>query len=133
MRPRLPSPRLLVLVLLFSFSAAAAASTNRVAVDANGNPVHVDGSIVLIEPDIELSEVLAGGVEEPRKEWSERARRLYPEEVHKRLQDGGVDADADIGIASFDLLQGRAGRERTRCHDRHRQSPSTTGVVDIRA
>jgi hypothetical protein len=49
-------------------------------------------------------------------------------EQAKRLQDGGVDADADIGIARFDLLQGRAGREGAFGHDGHGQPPTTTGV-----
>lgn len=34
-----------------------------------------------------------------------------------RLQDGGIDADADIGVAGFDLLQGRAGGEGVLGHD----------------
>src|SRR5580704_14175406 len=38
-------------------------------------------------------------------------------EQAKRLQDCGVNADADIGVARFDLLQGRAGRERAFRHD----------------
>ena len=29
-------------------------------------------------------------------------------EQAKRLKDAGIDADADIGVAAFDLLQGRA-------------------------
>jgi hypothetical protein len=63
--------RFLLLVLLLACAGAASASKNRVAYDANGQPVHVAGSVVMIEPDIELSEVLAGGVQEPRREWSE--------------------------------------------------------------
>src|SRR4051794_30135285 len=54
-------------------------------------------------------------------------------EQAQRLQDGGVDADADIGVASFDLLQGRTGRKRALGHDCHGQPPPPTGVVDIRA
>jgi hypothetical protein len=90
--------RLLLPVLLLAFAGAAAASKNRVATDANGQPVHISGTVVMIEPDIELSEVLAGGVEEPRREWSERARRMYPEEVHRRLQSGGVQAMPDYDV-----------------------------------
>ena len=97
-RPRSTLPRLALFLLLVAFVGAAAASNNRVATDANGNPVHITGSVVMIEPDIELSEVLAGGVEEPRKEWSERARRLYPEEVHRRLQASGVRALPDYDV-----------------------------------
>ena len=53
-------------------------------------------------------------------------------EQAKHLQDGGVDADADIGVAGFDLLQGRAGGEGALGHDRHGQPPPTAGIVDIR-
>ena len=38
-----------------------------------------------------------------------------------------------LGVARFDLLQGRAGREGAFGHNGHGQPPSTTGVVDIRA
>jgi hypothetical protein len=99
MTPRTLSLRLLLLVLLLSLASAAGAYTkNRVATDANGNPVRISGSVVIVEPNIELSEVLAGGVEEPRKEWSEAARRLYPEEVHRRLQAAGTRQQPDYDI-----------------------------------
>jgi hypothetical protein len=65
--------------------AAMAYTQNRVATDADGKPIHIHGSVVVIEPDIELSEVLTGGMQEPRKEWTETARRLYPAAVRNRL------------------------------------------------
>jgi hypothetical protein len=93
------TPRLLLLLLLVAFAPAASAYTkNRVATDANGNPVRISGSVVIVEPNIELSEVLAGGVEEPRREWSEAARRLYPEQVHRRLQASGIQQQPDYDI-----------------------------------
>src|SRR6478735_4016993 len=66
-------PRALLALLLFACAGLALASQTRVATDANGQAIHISGSVVLIEPDIELSEVLAGGVQEPRHEWSARA------------------------------------------------------------
>src|SRR4249919_3959805 len=78
----------LVLVALLALSvpvAALAYTQDRVATDGSGNPVHIHGSVVVIEPDIELSEVLAGGVQEPRKEWTEAGRRFYPAAIHDRL------------------------------------------------
>jgi hypothetical protein len=51
----------------------------------------------------------------------------------ERLKHGGVDADADSGIAGFDLLQGRAGREGAFGDNRHGETTATTGVMDIRA
>ncbi|HEY2346779.1 MAG TPA: hypothetical protein VGH80_13030 [Xanthomonadaceae bacterium] len=57
----------------------------RTATDAQGQALKVDGSIVIVEPDIELSLVAAGGMKEPRKEWSDAARKLYPQAVHALL------------------------------------------------
>lgn len=77
-----------VLVLALSGAACLPAMAQirpAVATDASGNAVKVDGSIVVIEPDIELSLVTAGGLQEPRKEWSEAARRLYPQAVRNQL------------------------------------------------
>lgn len=54
-------------------------------------------------------------------------------EQPKRLQDSGIDADADFGVAGFDPLEGRAGREGALGHDRHGQPAPATGVVDIGA
>jgi len=53
-------------------------------------------------------------------------------EKAERLKDGGVNANTDIGISCFDFLQGRAGREGTFRHDRHRETAVAASVVDIR-
>jgi len=90
---------LLALALLAGAGEAFATSRHAVATDANGQPIRISGSVVMIEPNIELSEVLAGGVEEPRKEWSEHARQLYPGEVHRRLVAGGVKTMPDYDVA----------------------------------
>ena len=103
-------PRAFLALLLLASAGVALASQTRVATDANGQPVHIAGSVVLMEPDIELSEVLAGGVQEPRREWSERARRLYPEEVHKRLQAGGVQSRPDYDIPDTLAPETRLGQ-----------------------
>lgn len=77
---------LLWLGILALYSPCAIAyNQNRVATDANGQPVRISGSVVIVDPDIQLSEVLAGGVREPRREWSLAARRLYPAAVHATL------------------------------------------------
>jgi hypothetical protein len=94
----LPHRLLLLLALCLLAPAAGAYTKNRVATDANGNPVRISGSVVIVEPNIELSEVLAGGVEEPRKEWSEAARRLYPQAVHRRLSTAGAQQRPDYDI-----------------------------------
>ena len=87
---RRSSGAFLVILLCLVAPRVMAYNHDRVATDANGNPVRISGSVVIIEPDIELSEVLAGGVQEPRKQWSETARRLYPAEVHRRLSAAGT-------------------------------------------
>jgi len=109
LRHTLPGARILLFALL-ACAGPAAASKNRVATDANGQPVHISGSVVMIEPNIELSEVLAGGIEEPRREWSEHARQLYPTEVHRRLQAGGVQQRPDYDIPDDMAADTRLGQ-----------------------
>jgi hypothetical protein len=58
--------------------SAHAATITKTATGADGAKLGVVGSIVLIEPDIELSEMTAGGLQEPRQAWSEAARKNYP-------------------------------------------------------
>lgn len=111
--PRKIASRLLAwlaVVLLLIPLQALAYNQNRVATDADGNPVRISGSVVIIEPDIELSEVLAGGVEEPRKEWTEAARRLYPAEVRRRLGAAGTPQLPDYDIPDNLPPQSRLGQ-----------------------
>ena len=89
---------LLLLLGLLLPTAALAYNQNRVATDGNGRPVHISGSVVVIEPDIELSEVLAGGIQEPRKEWTEMARRLYPAAVRNRLDSARTPQKPDYKV-----------------------------------
>ena len=70
------------LALALVATAHAQVHNVRTATDASGNKLKIDGSIVIIQPDIELSLVTAGGMLEPRKEWSDNARKLYPAAVH---------------------------------------------------
>ncbi len=62
----------------------------RTASDATGAPIKVHGSVVLIDPDIELYEVTAGGMQEPRPQWTEAARRAYPAAVRELLAAHGA-------------------------------------------
>jgi len=48
------------------------------------------------------------------------------------LQDAGINADADVGVPSFDPLQCRARRERALGYDRHRQSSASARIMDVR-
>lgn len=70
----------------------------RVATDENGIPLSISGSVVVVEPDIELTLLTAGGLQEPRREWSQQARRFYPEAVARLLDESGVKRMPDFDI-----------------------------------
>lgn len=76
-------------VLLLLLLPLPVAAQPRVALDVDGQPLRISGRIALIEPDIELSLVTAGGLREPRREWSDAARRLFPEAVRRWLAESG--------------------------------------------
>jgi hypothetical protein len=78
--------------------SANAAGNARTAVDATGENIKIQGSIVLIEPDIELTLVTAGGLQEPRKDWSDAARGYYPKAVSRFIADrkGTQKPDFDV-------------------------------------
>ena len=86
-----------LLALLLPLQALAY-NQDRVATDEAGNPVRIAGSVVLVEPDIELTEVTAGGLQEPRREWSDTARRLFPEAMGQVLSAGGKDRKPDFEV-----------------------------------
>jgi hypothetical protein len=113
MRPGSGQSKLRIAALLLLLAVASAASgyeKNRVATDANGQPLRIAGSVVIIEPNIELSEVMAGGVQEPRREWSEAARRLYPTEVHRRLAAAGTRQQPDYDLPDTLAPESRLGQ-----------------------
>ncbi len=99
MAHRIDSPRHLgwLLALLLPLQALAY-NQDRVATDDAGKPLRISGSVVLVEPDIELTEVTAGGMQEPRREWSEAARRLFPEAMGRVLEQGGKDRKPDFEV-----------------------------------
>ena len=93
----------LVLVALATLSLAwvrpADAYTNpKTATTTSGEALKITGSVVIIEPDIELSLVTAGGLHEPRKEWSDAARRLYPQAARQLLQSRGASPKSDYDV-----------------------------------
>lgn len=91
-------PGILFAATLALTGAANAATNAKTAVDASGEKIKIQGSIVLIEPDIELTLVTAGGLQEPRKDWSDAARRHYPKAVSRLITDrkGNQKADFDV-------------------------------------
>ena len=87
-------PILLVLIAL----AGCTTTQVRTLSSPEGVIPALDGSVVMIAPDIEVSEVIAGGVSEPRKAWTEAARRHYPEAARQRLASQGVVLRPDFVI-----------------------------------
>lgn len=85
-----PVAKLFAFLLLLTLLTGCASTSVRTARDASGQPLAIHGSVVLIEPDIELSEVMAGGMSEPRQEWTAVARRLYPQAAQEALARQGI-------------------------------------------
>lgn len=78
--------------------AHAAINRAQVATDDEGRLVRVDGSVVIVEPDIELSVITAGGLQEPRQEWSNIARQLFPAKVREKLAGRRVALKPDFDV-----------------------------------
>ena len=91
-----PWLRRLLLLGCLALLGACTTTQVRTAKDAGGQPIGVNGTVVLMEPDIELYEVLAGGAQEPRKAWTDSARRLYPQAARAVLQQQGIPMKADF-------------------------------------
>lgn len=77
---------------------ACASTQTRVVKDETGQPLAISGSVVLVEPDMELYEVLAGGAQEPRKAWTDTARRLYPQMARDILSSRGMTVTPDFSL-----------------------------------
>ena len=105
-QPDLPSPlqqgrpwfRVALLLAAFALLSGCSSTQVRSAKDASGKPLALSGTVVLIEPDIELSELGAGGMAEPRKEWTDAARRLYPQVAREVLARHGIDMAPDYNL-----------------------------------
>ena len=96
---RCPRPALALLLLVLLALLSGCASTQvRTARDESGAPMRVAGSVVMVEPDIELYELLAGGSPEPRRAWTETARRLYPQAARELLAAQGITLRPDFAL-----------------------------------
>ncbi len=108
---KLLAPALLAWALACSVAFPVAAQIRpAVATDASGQALKVNGSIVVIEPDIELSLVTAGGLQEPRKEWSDTARKLYPQAVRNQLAAAKIAQLPDYDIPDALDAKSRMGQ-----------------------
>ena len=108
-RPLPPAPRArhrqphgwlhaLLLLAALALLSGCASTQVRTARDDAGKPLAVSGHVVLSEPDIELSELGAGGVAEPRQEWTRTARLLYPQAAREVLARQGIGMVADYAL-----------------------------------
>ena len=87
----------LVLGLLWSVIATAQTRPST-ATGEDGRPLRIDGTVVLVEPDMELSLITAGGLLEPREAWSRDARRFYAEAVRAHLAAANATQAPDFDI-----------------------------------
>lgn len=103
-RPVRPSSKALrwacaaLLLAALALLCGCASTSVRTASDTSGQPVALSGKVALIEPDIELSEVGAGGMAEPRKEWTASARQLYPQAAREALARHGIGMAPDFAL-----------------------------------
>ncbi len=95
-----------VLVVLL---AGCASTQSRVADSARASGEKVRGTVVLIEPDIELSEVTAGGGQQPRADWTAQARRELPIALRKRLS-----GDSAVQLAAYEVPEELPAGDRVR-------------------
>jgi len=94
-----PAPGWIVVLLLSLLALGGCKSTQvRQAEDTTGHVVPIHGTIVMVEPDIELYAVGVGGMEEPRKEWSDAARREFPAAARELLAAQGITLEPDFAL-----------------------------------
>lgn len=88
----------LLLLAALALLAGCASTSVRTARDDSGRPLALHGTVALVEPDIELSEVMAGGMTEPRREWTSVARLLYPQAAREVLARQGIVMATDYTL-----------------------------------
>lgn len=76
-------PRLVALMVSGSLLLAGCVQTRQVA-DVEFQPPSGDYSLVVMRPDVQVGSVTAGGLVEPRAEWSEQARGYLLEALRQQ-------------------------------------------------
>ncbi len=89
---------ILALLAALALLSGCASTSVRTARDDSGRPLGLHGTVALVEPDIELSEVMAGGMAEPRREWTSVARLLYPQAAREVLSRQGIAMASDYAL-----------------------------------
>ena len=91
-------PRIAVLALLLANTPSLAQTRPATATDDEGRERQVRGEVVLVEPDIQLYLLTAGGLPEPREEWTRDARRFYAASVRDTLAEAGTPQRPDFDV-----------------------------------
>ena len=89
---------LILMALVLALLQGCVSTQVRTAQDPAGKPLAISGSVVLVEPDIELYAIGVGGMQEPRKAWTETARQLYPQAARELLQAQGIALRPDFAL-----------------------------------
>ena len=87
--PRDPRLFLLALALLL-LSACAQTSHHRADGVAEQAALGRGAQVLIVEPDIELTELLTSGVQQPRADWTDEARRYVTESLESALTARGA-------------------------------------------
>ncbi len=99
----------LLAILAVMLITACANTQSRVANSVRDSGERVRGSVVLVEPDIELSEVTTGGSHQPRADWTERARAALPAALRSHLE-----TRAALTLTTFAIDDSLPAEDRTR-------------------
>lgn len=102
--------------LCFALCACGAQTKNQVATSAPVNWTAEAGKrVVLVDPDVELSELTAGGVTEARADWTQTGKTFIKADIASTLQAKGVaiapaDGVSDRHEAQLVKLHGALGQ-----------------------
>ena len=102
--------RFFVVLVAVSFLSACVTTTFQTSDSLKDRRAQEGLRIVVIDPDVELSELTAGGVTIPQADWTETAQGFLKENVRRKLSEFDVQVVyaaevADEALASDEELQ----------------------------
>lgn len=96
-----------ILALLVVGLMAACGTTSDVRVMQGGAPPSANTTILLVQPDIQLSLLTAVGMQEPRADWSQAAQQNMANSIATALRTRG---HTTTPFATDGLMEGRTGQ-----------------------
>ncbi|NKB42928.1 MAG: hypothetical protein GKS03_01495 [Alphaproteobacteria bacterium] len=102
-------PRIAALVVLVALSACTTTRVD-VAEDININWTTEQKRVLLVEPDVQLGELTAGGTFEPRADWTQSAQRYITREASRIMRGGAID------LVQIDKLEDPREFQLTKLH-----------------